>query len=119
MKKNYLALLAAGFATAVSANAQSAVDALQLTQSDFKGTARFMSMGGAFTALGGDLSAIGQNPGGIGVYRHSELGVTLDIDIKKRLENSVRSKPPTSKPKYSATILVLLYQYQVFQLILA
>ena len=31
--------------------AQSAVDAYQLTQGDLKGTARFVSMGGAFGAL--------------------------------------------------------------------
>ncbi len=61
---------------------QSAVDALQLSQSDFRGTARFMSMGGAFTALGGDLSTLTQNPAGIGIYRHSEIGATLDIDIQ-------------------------------------
>lgn len=61
---------------------QSAVDALQLTQGDFRGTARFMSMGGAFTALGGDLSTLTQNPAGIGIYRHSEIGATLNIDIQ-------------------------------------
>ncbi|MDE5744059.1 MAG: hypothetical protein K2H84_00185, partial [Paramuribaculum sp.] len=60
---------------------QSAIDAYNLSQSDFKGTARFMSMGGAFTALGGDLSTLNQNPAGIGVYRSSEIGVTLDVDI--------------------------------------
>ena len=38
--------------------AQSAVDMLQVTQPGFRGTARFMSMGGAFTALGGDLSSM-------------------------------------------------------------
>ncbi len=60
---------------------QSAIDAYNLSQSDFKGTARFMSMGGAFTSLGGDLSTLNQNPAGIGVYRSSEIGVTLDVDI--------------------------------------
>lgn len=69
--------------TGIGASAQSAVDALQLTRRDFKGTARFMSMGGAFTALGGDLSSIELNPAGIGVYRSSEIGATLDIDIQK------------------------------------
>lgn len=69
--------------TSLIGNAQSAVDALQLTQSDFKGTARFMSMGGAFTALGGDLSSLSVNPGGIGVYRSSEIAATLDIDFQK------------------------------------
>lgn len=82
MKKSILAL--AVVATLIpAAQAQSVVDALQVTQSDFKGTARYMSMGGAFTALGGDLSSIALNPAGIGVYRHSEIGATLDIDIQK------------------------------------
>ena len=60
---------------------QTAIDAYNLSQSDFKGTARFMSMGGAFTSLGGDLSTLNQNPAGIGVYRSSEIGVTLGLDI--------------------------------------
>lgn len=63
--------------------AQSALDAYQLGQSDLRGTARFMSMGGAFTALGGDLTSLNQNPGGIGVYRSSEIGATLDINFQK------------------------------------
>ena len=61
---------------------QTATDVIPLTQSDLKGTARFMSMGGAFGALGGDLSTLSQNPAGIGVYRSSELGFTLDLDCQ-------------------------------------
>ncbi|MBO5053057.1 MAG: outer membrane protein transport protein [Muribaculaceae bacterium] len=68
--------------------AQSVTDALQVTQGDFKGTARFMSMGGAFTALGGDLSTLTQNPAGIAVYRRSEIGATLDINMMKSRANS-------------------------------
>lgn len=73
---------------------QSAIDAYRLTQSDMKGTARFMSMGGAFGALGGDLSTLSQNPAGIGVYRSNELGFTLNLDCqnansKSNLGNSV------------------------------
>lgn len=62
--------------------AQTAIDAYQLSRYDLRGTARYMSMGGAFGALGGDLSAVSQNPGGIGVYRKSDAGFTLDIDIQ-------------------------------------
>lgn len=62
--------------------AQSAIDAYQISQPDLKGTARFMSMGGAFGALGGDLSTLSQNPAGIGVYRSNEIGFTLDLDIQ-------------------------------------
>lgn len=62
--------------------AQTAVDAYSVSQTDLKGTARYMSMAGAFGALGGDLSAINQNPGGIGVYRSSDIGLTLDLDLQ-------------------------------------
>ena len=61
--------------------AQSSVDAYNLSQTELRGTARFMSMAGAFTALGGDLSTLNQNPAGIGIYRGSEIGFTLDINM--------------------------------------
>lgn len=83
MKKARLAYMGALVALMpAGAFAQSAIDAQQVTQPDFKGTARFMSMGGAFTALGGDLSTMTQNPAGIGIYRSSEVGITLDIDMQ-------------------------------------
>lgn len=69
--------------------AQGAFNAYDLSQSDLRGTARFMSMAGAFGALGGDLSTLNQNPGGIGVYRSSEVGVTLDIDMEKSNVNGM------------------------------
>lgn len=81
MKKILLASVA--LTAAASLWGQSAVDAYELSQTQSRGTARFMSMGGAFTALGGDLSVLGQNPAGIGVYRRSEIGATLDISPSK------------------------------------
>ncbi len=66
---------------AAGAYAQSPVDAMALSQTELRGSARFMSMGGAFTALGADISALGQNPAGIGMYRGSDIGLTLGIDI--------------------------------------
>lgn len=64
------------------ASAQSPVQADALSQQELRGTARFMGMGGAFTALGGDLSTLGQNPAGIGVYTRSDVGITLDINMR-------------------------------------
>jgi hypothetical protein len=52
-------------------------DALRYSQIFYNGTARFMGMGGAFSALGGDLSSISLNPAGTGVFRSSELTITL------------------------------------------
>lgn len=81
MKKIYISLCLSVLGTAF-VNAQSAIDAYNVSQSDLRGTARFMSMGGAFGALGGDLTTLTQNPGGIGVYRSSEVGVTVDFDFQ-------------------------------------
>lgn len=79
---------------------QSAVEMMQVAQPDFRGTARFMSMGGAFTALGGDLSTLTQNPAGVGIYRHSEIAATLDINMQKTKSNSIDG--PFSKTKTQA-----------------
>ena len=92
MKKTLIALTAA--ASTLAAGAQSAVDAYTFSQTDVRGTARFMSMGGAFTALGGDLSTMAQNPAGLGVYRKSEIGATLDISPR-------RITATTSSDRYS------------------
>lgn len=70
------------------ASAQTAIDAYQMSRYDLRGTARSMSMGGAFGALGGDLSVLNGNPGGIGVYRKSEIGVTMDIEMQNSLAKS-------------------------------
>lgn len=47
------------------------------------GTARYMSMGGAFSALGGDFSTLSVNPAGIGIYRSNEFTFTPTLDFIK------------------------------------
>ena len=79
MKKKVFALLLCGLPLLI--NAQDAFDVLQMSQTELRGTSRFQSMAGAFGALGGDLSVLTQNPGGIGVYRNSDLGITLSLDF--------------------------------------
>lgn len=76
--------LLAGMLTALPGfmMAQTAIDAGSISQTDLRGSARFMSMGGAFTALGGDISTLNQNPAGIGVYRSSDISATLDINLQ-------------------------------------
>ncbi len=59
--------------------AQGELDALKYSQHDIRGTARYMSMGGAFGALGGDISTLSQNPAGIGVFRNSEVATTINL----------------------------------------
>jgi len=86
MKKQVLVALVS--LAPIAAMSQSAIDVYNLSSSQLRGTARFMSMGGAFTALGGDLSTLNQNPAGLGIYRSSEIGATLDIDMQSSKTNS-------------------------------
>ncbi len=59
--------------------AQSEIDALRFSREDLHGTARAMSMGGAFGALGGDMTGVSVNPAGIAVYRSSEVTGTMNL----------------------------------------
>jgi hypothetical protein len=58
---------------------QNVDDALRYSQIFYQGTARFNSMGGAFTALGGDMSTLSQNPAGIGLFRSSEISFSPQL----------------------------------------
>ncbi|MBI9032954.1 MAG: hypothetical protein JEZ03_00645 [Bacteroidales bacterium] len=60
----------------MSLQAQYQVDALRYSRLDHGGTARSVSLGGAFGALGGDISTLSTNPAGIGLYRSSEVVFT-------------------------------------------
>lgn len=95
MKKKVFALLLCGLPMML--NAQYAFDALQLSQTELRGTSRFQSMAGAFGALGGDLSAMTQNPAGIGVYRSSDLGITFSLDFN----NTKAGLDKTSNTKFN------------------
>lgn len=66
---------------------QNETDALRYSQTIYGGTARFVSMGGAFGALGGDLSVIATNPAGIAIFRSSELSATPSLFYNKSKTN--------------------------------
>ena len=60
-------LAVCGLVFALTANAQDAYDVSRIMGSDLNGTARFVGMGGAMSALGGDISVMGTNPAGIAI----------------------------------------------------
>lgn len=100
MTPRFITISAAVALAAAAASAQSAVDAYSLSRNDFKGTARFMSMGGAFGALGGDLTTLGQNPGGIGIYRSNDVGITFDLDLQHSSTNTGGLKITDNQTKF-------------------
>ncbi|KKL19106.1 hypothetical protein LCGC14_2468820 [marine sediment metagenome] len=75
MKTIYTILISSLFLLA-AVQAQNEADALRYSQNFYGGTARTISMGGAFGALGGDFTSASMNPAGLGVYRSSEFTIT-------------------------------------------
>ena len=63
--------------------AQNETDALRYSLVTPGGTARFVSMGGAFGALGGDFSTLSTNPAGIALYRSNEFTITPNLNFNK------------------------------------
>ena len=76
--KKYILYVLVVLLYSLSSNAQSIDDLLRYARQGLKGSARYVSMGGAFHALGGDLSAVSDNPAAAAVFLNSELGVTLN-----------------------------------------
>lgn len=72
----YTSIISALILLSTSALAQTASDALRYSQTFNGGTARFVSMGGAFGALGADFTSLSINPAGLGVYKSSEFTIT-------------------------------------------
>lgn len=66
---------------------QSLSNALIYNQTSFEGSARFTSMGGAYTAIGGDLNAMTINPAGSSIFAFSELGLSINT-VNSDLESS-------------------------------
>ncbi|MEN8120582.1 MAG: hypothetical protein ABFS35_09560 [Bacteroidota bacterium] len=53
--------------------AQNEIDALRYSFITYGGTARYMGMSGAFSALGADFSVLSTNPAGIGMFKKSRV----------------------------------------------
>ncbi len=63
---------------AFSSQAQTLNDAYRYSKNEMTGTARFMALSGAFSALGGDISAINLNPASSAVFLSSSAAASLD-----------------------------------------
>ena len=82
-------------------SAQGIIDAYKYSQTELHGTARYLSMGGAFGAVGGDISVLTANPAGLGIYRSSEVATTMYVSSIKSGSNWNGSKIDASKTKFN------------------
>ena len=69
--------------------AQETYENAKIAQEDLNGTARYVGMGGAMEALGADISTIGTNPAGIGMFRHSNVSLSLGLVSQGGATNAV------------------------------
>ncbi len=82
MKKLFLTGFFLAFVI-LQVSAQNETDALRFSMLSPVGTARFISTGGAFSALGGDFSTLSTNPAGIAIYRSNEITITPSLNFTK------------------------------------
>lgn len=101
MKKKFTLVMFFVASIAGTALAQGEMNAFDYSYNDLTGTARSVSMGGAFGALGGDISGIAINPAGIGVYKSSEIVTTLNFANNRTETNLLGSKTKDSKFNFS------------------
>lgn len=83
MKKKYMYAVACSVLCSAQAMAQTAYDAARYAGDELNGTARFVGMGGAMSALGADISVIGTNPAGIGLFRGHDVSTSFGMNITK------------------------------------
>ncbi|MBR5934878.1 MAG: hypothetical protein IKZ89_01860 [Bacteroidaceae bacterium] len=79
MKTNRLIFSGAFLTLCLAVNAQTSFDAAKLYDEELNGTARYVGMGGAMSALGSDPSVMSRNPAGIGTYRQSDINMSLSF----------------------------------------
>ncbi|SEF41002.1 OmpP1/FadL family transporter [Parabacteroides chinchillae] len=82
-----------------AAFSQGELDAFRFVQNDLNGTARYLSMGGAFGALGGDISAMHSNPAGLAIYRSSEIVTTLSLSSVSAKSDWLGNKVDNSRTR--------------------
>ncbi|MBO6077503.1 MAG: hypothetical protein J6P66_01975 [Bacteroidaceae bacterium] len=79
MKTNRLIISVIAMTVSAALEAQTTFDAAKLYEEELNGTARYVGMGGAMSALGSDPSVISHNPAGIGTYRNSDINTSLSF----------------------------------------
>lgn len=72
MKKTILPLMTLALCCA-TLSAQTTYEAANVLGGDLDGTARYVGMGGAMSALGADISTMGTNPAGTALYRSCDM----------------------------------------------
>ncbi|MDR2473201.1 MAG: hypothetical protein LBD53_06495 [Tannerella sp.] len=100
MKKIYTLIIMLLYVPALMAQGNE-VDAYLLGNRELNGTARSMSMGGAFGALGGNISVLSSNPAGLGIFRSCDASLTLDLSTNTSTTDWSGTKSTNRKTNFT------------------
>lgn len=107
--KRYLYILLSIVICHISA----AQDVQRLAEREIIGTARYVGMGGAMTAIGGDPSAVLDNPAGLGLYRRCEIAVTIDetVDNTTQYHATLNPARSSSRSRFAAPHVSVIWAW--------
>ena len=111
IKKGMMAVC--GLMLAMSVSAQNAYDAERVLGNDLNGTARFVGMGGAMSALGGDISVMSSNPAGIGIFRSNDFSVSLGFNNTGTESSFNGTSMKENKTRASFDQLGFVYSFKI------
>lgn len=77
MKRLTMTLFAAALCSIATVSAQNIYEMNKFSLTDNNGTARYIGMGGAMSALGGDVTTMSTNPAGTGIFRSSDANISF------------------------------------------
>lgn len=69
-----------------------AQDYERMAERSLTGSARYVGLAGAMTAVGGDPTAVMDNPAGLGVYRRMEVSATMDVLVDNTCQMDVNNE---------------------------
>ena len=111
LKKFFLAyIFAISFFTGKS---QELFDALSFADLPIQGTARSMSMSGAFGALGGEPTCMTTNPAGLGIYRSCEATLTLTNNFSQHNTSSTKNSNNSFTLNHASYVHAMLLNKKV------
>ncbi len=89
--------------------AQSALDAIQFSQTIYQGSARSQAMAGAVGAMGNDYGSVAINPAGLGLYRcRGELSITPGLSFCSSTSSYFDHTEKTLKSNFNLSSLGLV-----------
>ena len=109
----FFTIFFATFQLSVSQNSLEFYSGLRNSQNIYGGSARFMGMGGAFTALGGDISSISLNPAGLGVYSGNQIVFTPSFQLQNTETNTLTEKDEDSKYRLNFHNIGLISSFKI------